>query len=71
YVWAKASDATGHSAEAWLQTVEPYRFTAEIAILAVERTAELNRVGALTPALAFGADFVLEVPGTQRFDSLS
>jgi hypothetical protein len=37
----------------------------------VERVLAQRPVGALTPSLAFGADFVLSVEGTERFDALS
>jgi hypothetical protein len=37
-------------------------------VRAVERLLAEPRVGALTPAGAFGADFVLDVPGTRRLD---
>ena len=47
-----------------------YAFTAESAVLAVEKLAAKRPVGALTPALAFGADFVLEVGGSVRRDHL-
>ena len=70
YLWACARDDTGGSAEAWLETAEGYAFTALAAIPAIERTLTQPLAGALTPALAFGADFVLEIPGTQRFDCL-
>lgn len=70
YAWAYAANAAGQSAEAWLDTPEAYRYTYEIAIPAIERLAELNPTGALTPSLAFGADFALEAADTQRFDSL-
>ena len=70
YVWARATDDAGHSAEAWLETVEPYQFTALAGVQAVERTLADNPVGALAPAQAFGADFVLDVEGTWRFDRL-
>ena len=70
YIWASARDDAGKHAEAWLQTREPYKFTAIAAVLAAERVLASEMVGALTPAQAFGADFVLNVPGTQRFDTL-
>ena len=68
YIWVHVGDADGNQVEAWLQTVEAYEFTAKMAVLAVERVAELRPVGALTPAIVFGKDFVLEVKGTKRFD---
>ncbi|MDX2075257.1 MAG: saccharopine dehydrogenase NADP-binding domain-containing protein [bacterium] len=70
YVYARAEDADGFFAEAWLECVEGYRFTAITGILAVERILTGKYVGALTPAGAFGADFVLEVDGSYRFDVL-
>ena len=70
YVWARAADVRGASAEAWLETVEAYRFTARSAVRAVERALAEGPVGALTPSQAFGPDFVLEIEGTRRFDEL-
>lgn len=72
YVYARAADKSGVIvSEAWLETCEPYQFTAHSAVEAVLRVNELGSAGALTPALAFGADFVLSIPGTQRLDKLS
>lgn len=71
YMWARASDAQGNSAQAWLETPEPYRFTALAAVQAVERTLLDHPSGALAPAQAFGADFVLEIDGVQRYDALT
>jgi short subunit dehydrogenase-like uncharacterized protein len=68
-VWAKAIDAAGRSVEAWLETVDGYSFTAVAGVRAVERILATELVGALTPALAFGADFVLEIAGTVRHDA--
>ena len=66
-VWARASDGD-RRAEAWLDTAEGYAFTALSAVRCVEKTLELGLTGALTPAKAFGADFVLGIPGTHRTD---
>ncbi|EYF05666.1 Hypothetical protein CAP_2956 [Chondromyces apiculatus DSM 436] len=71
YVWARAADREGHAKEAWLDTVEAYRLTAEAGVRAVEKILETRPVGALTPALAFGADFVLEIESTRRLDKLA
>lgn len=68
YVWARAANEQGQSAEAWLETVEAYRLTAETAVRAAERVLEGGIVGAQTPAQAFGADFILEIEGTQRHE---
>lgn len=69
FIWARASGPGGW-AEAWLETMEGYSLTAITGIRAVERVLRERPVGALTPALAFGSDFILEVPGTRRLDTL-
>ncbi len=69
FVWTRASN--GKTAEAWLETAEGYRFTALSAVRAVEKVLETKPpAGFLSPALAFGTDFVLEIEGSKRFDSL-
>lgn len=71
YIYARAADKSGVIvAEAWLETCEPYQFTAHSAVEAVMRVDELGSAGAITPALAFGADFVLAIPETKRLDKL-
>ncbi len=70
FVWARAEDAQGKSAEAWLETLEGYAFTAAAAVRAVEQTLALSPSGALTPSRAFGADFVLQIPETRRLDTV-
>jgi short subunit dehydrogenase-like uncharacterized protein len=70
YIWARAVNDRGDVAQAWLETVEAYQFTAIAGVRCVERVLEGGCRGALTPAQAFGADFVLEIEGTQRFDSI-
>lgn len=69
-IWARAADAAGNAAEAWLETVEGYKLTAIGGVNAVERVLAGSYAGALTPAGAFGADFVMAIEGTRRFDSL-
>ena len=68
FIYASASNPAGQIASAWLTTLEPYQYTAKVAILAIERLAELNPIGALSPVQAFGVDFTLEVEGTSRED---
>lgn len=68
WLWAQARNASGETRQAGLETVEAYRFTAEAGVRVVERVLDGAYRGALTPALAFGADFPLEIPGTQRHD---
>jgi short subunit dehydrogenase-like uncharacterized protein len=70
-LYAKITNRVGQSAEAWLETVEAYRFTAQAGIRAVEQVLNHPLRGALTPAQAFGADFVFSVGNTTRRDTLS
>lgn len=70
YVWAQAADEAGNTAQAWLETVEPYRFTALAGVRCVEQVLDTRPAGALTPAQAFGADFVLQIEGTRRVDAI-
>jgi short subunit dehydrogenase-like uncharacterized protein len=73
YLWARANDGSRNIAEAWLETAEAYQLTAVAAVSAVKKilAGELAASGALTPAQAFGADFVLELENSRRFDSLT
>jgi short subunit dehydrogenase-like uncharacterized protein len=68
-IYARAWNDRAEAA-AWLETVEAYRFTAEAGVRVVERVLDGGCRGALTPSLAFGADFALDIPGTRRFDTL-
>ncbi len=70
YLWAQATAPDGRMAQAWLETVEGYRFTVEAALACRARTLAQQPAGALTPAQAFGADLTLEVAGTRRLDRL-
>jgi short subunit dehydrogenase-like uncharacterized protein len=69
FVWARAAGG-GRSAEAWLEMGEAYEYTACSTVSAVEQVLQRQPAGATTPALAFGADFAIGVPGTRRLDSL-
>jgi short subunit dehydrogenase-like uncharacterized protein len=69
-VWALVRNEEGVERQAWLETVNSYQFTAQAAVMSVEKLLGGGRVGVLTPAVAFGADFVLEIPGTRRVDDL-
>ena len=70
-LWARAEDAEGREAEAWMETAEGYRFTALSAVTCVERTLAERPSGALTPAGAFGAELVLALEGTRRWEALA
>jgi len=71
HVWVSVSNNAGNKAEAWLETIEPYRFTYLSGIKAVEKVFELDLKGTLTPSQAFGYNFILEFPDTKRYDSLN
>jgi short subunit dehydrogenase-like uncharacterized protein len=70
YIYAQARDAKGATAQAWLETLEGYQFTVLAGVRVVERVLDGGYRGALTPATAFGADFVLDIEGTRRWDAL-
>lgn len=70
YVYARVTNAQGRAAEAWLETVEAYEFTKTAAVRVVEQVLDSNLRGALSPAAALGADFVLGIAGTKRYDTL-
>lgn len=70
YAWACVRNARGDSVEGWLITPETYAFTALAAVRCVERILADRPRGALTPALAFGTDFVLSLPGVRRLERL-
>ncbi len=69
HVWVRAANQQAE-AQAWLDTLEGYQFTAAASVRSVEKVLANRPAGALTPAQAFGADFVLEIEGTQRYDRL-
>jgi len=71
YLYARAINDQGTAVEAWLETMEGYRLTAVAGVRAVEKILNgQTTAGTLTPAQAFGADFILEIEGTKRFDRL-
>lgn len=69
-VWGEVGNAAGIIEAAMLETGEGYRSAAVVAVRAIELQMSAPRVGALTPAQAFGADFALLAPGT-RIQALS
>jgi short subunit dehydrogenase-like uncharacterized protein len=69
-VWVLVHNEDGQEHQAWLETVDSYLFTAEASVLSIEKLLSKKLVGVSTPALAFGADFVLEIPGTKIVDRL-
>ncbi len=70
YIWAKATNPAGDAVEAWLETAEAYKLTALGSLCCVERVLDSQLVGVHTPAGAFGADLVMDIPGSVRYDQL-
>ena len=68
--WAQATGPDGAIAQAVLQTGESYAFTAAASIRAVEETFIRSPRGALSPATAFGSDFILTILDTTRIDTV-
>jgi len=68
-IWAEAIDRSGRSSRASLSTPDPYDFAANSALEISSRISSLPAgLGLVTPSLAFGADFVLSLPGCFRVD---
>ena len=69
-VYVMVRNGKGENREAWLETLDGYQFTMIAGVRVVERVLDGSYKGALTPSQAFGADFVLEIEGTTRYDQL-
>ena len=74
FVWGEVADDDGARVVARWSGPEGYVFTADAALRAALRAAlaVLNgraEAGFLTPSLAFGPDFALEMDGTSREDA--
>ena len=64
-LWGRAANARGEEATMTMRVAEGYTFTVLSALAAVDRVlTEPPPAGALTPALAFGSEFVKTIPGT-------
>lgn len=67
--WASATTPEGKRVSARLTSIEAYRMTATCAVKGIQHLrsrADHLPYGALTPAQAFGKDFILELPDTSR-----
>ena len=66
YVYGRAKNSRGHVETRALQCCEAYRLTAKAAVHAVDQMMKTDNLkGALTPSLAFGKDFLFDVPGAK------
>lgn len=69
YLWGKVWNANHESCTSTLQTVSGYSLTAITAVLIAQKIINGNfKSGYQTPAMAYGADLILEVEGTKRKD---
>lgn len=65
-VWGEVSNAEGKTATLKMRTPDGYSLTVDAALKSVERVLKGGiKTGALTPSMAFGADFVLELDGVR------
>ena len=69
YLWGRAEDADGNFVESRIVAVEGYTLTALTALHIAKKvlSGDFNP-GFQTPAKAYGADLILEIEGSQRFD---
>ena len=69
-LWGEATDGDGNRVEARMQAPEGYTVTAIAALNIAEKIMAGNFTpGYQTPAKAYGADLILEIPGVERQDS--
>ncbi|HEY7308325.1 MAG TPA: saccharopine dehydrogenase NADP-binding domain-containing protein [Gemmataceae bacterium] len=69
FLWGEASDGGGRRVASRLKGPEGYTFTMLTALAAMARVLSGDAPpGYQTPSLAYGPDFVLEVPGVARTD---
>ncbi len=68
-LWGEARDPHGRTVTSRLRGPEGYTLTADTAVRIAQRVLAGNApIGFQTPSLAYGADFILEVPGVVRED---
>ena len=70
FLWGKVWDSAGKECSARLETMSGYSLTAQTAFLIAEKILAGNfKPGYQTPAMAYGADLIMEVPTTRRTDN--
>ena len=68
-LWGEAWDDDGRRVQSRLRTADGYTLTALTSVAAAEKVlAGGAKPGFQTPSLAFGADFILEMAGSERED---
>jgi len=69
FLWGKVWDANGKECITRLETVSGYTLTAKTAVLIAEKILSGNfKPGYQTPAMAYGADLIMEIDQTKRTD---
>lgn len=69
YVWGKVEDANGNSITGRMVTPDGYTLTAHSSLIIAKKILQNHlKPGYHTPAGLYGADLVLEVPGSQRIN---
>lgn len=69
FLWGKVWDSTGKKCISQLETVSGYTLTAKTAVLIAEKILAGNyKTGYHTPAMAYGADLIMEIDQTKRMD---
>ncbi len=68
-LWGEAFDDAGRTVRSRLSTPDGYTLTALAAVAAAEKCLAGNtKPGFQTPSSAYGANFILEIEGTERLD---
>ncbi len=69
YIWGKAWNEHGATAEARLETLNGYLLTAKASVFIARRIIRGDFTpGFQTPAMAYGADLILQAEGSERFE---
>jgi len=69
YLWGKVWDGSEKESSARLETPDGYTLTAKTSVLIAEKILSGNfKTGYQTPAMAYGADLILETVGSKRMD---
>jgi short subunit dehydrogenase-like uncharacterized protein len=69
-LWGEASDDVGKTVVSRLRGPEGYTLTALCALAVTERVLNGDAsIGFQTPAMAYGPDFILTIPGVVRTDA--
>ncbi len=69
FLWGKVKDAKGKECISRIETLSGYSLTAHTAVLIAQKIIAGNfKAGYQTPAMAYGADLIMEVENTKRID---